>query len=233
MICRRLRLSSEVREVMRNGNPANDYLASVLSNEVKHRDDTRTARYIKAARFPEPKVFDGFIFDDVIFPESVSRDYFLDGVFLSDKRGVFLYGPPGTGKTHFAIATGIRACERGLKTRFWRAYDLCEALKSAASRNEFGKFQAVFKRLDCLIIDEFGFYPGDSEAISLLFELFCSSVYQKVGVVFTSNLSYDEWIVRAQETKMADALIDRINGMSHVIGFGGESHRYSVSAMTG
>lgn len=233
MICRRLRLSSEVRDVMKNGNPANDYLASVLSGEVKHRDDTRTMRYIKSARFPEPKSFNGFIFDNVIFPDSVSRDYFTDGVFLSDRRGVFLYGPPGTGKTHFAIATGIYACERGIKTRFWRAYDLCEMLKLAASRNELGKFQSSFKSLGCLIIDEFGFYPSDTGSIGLLFELFCSSIYQKVGCIFTSNLSYDEWIMRSQEKKMADALIDRINGMSHIIGFGGESHRYEVSAMTG
>lgn len=200
---------------------------------MRHRDEARAVRLIKAARFPEPKSFDGFVFDNLLFPESMSRDYFTDGVFLTDKRGVFLYGPPGTGKTHFAIASGMRACERGMRCRFWRAYDLAEALKCASSRNESGKFQAGFKKLDCIIIDEFGFYPVDSTATNLLFELFSSAIYQKVGFILTSNLSYDEWIGRSQEPKLADALIDRVNGSSHVIGFCGESRRYEASAMTG
>lgn len=232
MICRRLKLSKNVSIAMKTDNPGNEYMASVLSGEVAYRDETRAARLINAAKFPQHKVFEGYDFSKLCFPDEVTREYFLDGIFIDDKRGLFLYGSPGTGKTHFAIADGIRACERGLKVRFWRGYDLCEALRKAASRNEFAKFQAPFKKLDLLIIDEFGFYPGNHEAIRLLFELFCSSVYQKTAFIMTSNLNYDEWIENAEEPKVADAIIDRINGVSHVISFTGESKRFEQSAMT-
>jgi DNA replication protein DnaC len=55
------------------------------------------------------------------------------------KEGIVLCGNPGTGKTHLATALGLKACEKGLRVRFYTAAglvnDLLEAHKTMCSQN--------------------------------------------------------------------------------------------------
>ena len=58
---------------------------------------------------------------------------------VREYKNLILYGPVGTGKTHLAIAIGVKACQMGLKTKFFSVTELvlklAEARKQGTSRN--------------------------------------------------------------------------------------------------
>lgn len=231
IICKRLKLGAGVKDALKAKTEGSRFLRETLEREVEERDVRRANTFIKNARFPEHKTFADYDFENVQFPDGVAKTYFTECGFALDRRGLFLYGSPGTGKTHFAIATGMNACGMNCKTRFWRAYELSEALKLAAYRNETRTFFSRQKAFGLFIIDEFGFYPTEEAAMRLLFEFFCAVVYGKAGFILTTNLDFQEWIQRASEPKMAEAIIDRVVHLSHLVQFEGESMRLKTSAM--
>jgi len=75
-------------------------------------------------------------------------------------ENVVLLGPSGVGKTHIAIALGMEAVKRGIKTRFTSAADLLLFPSTAKRQN---RYLAVMKRSviapQLLIIDEIGYLP--------------------------------------------------------------------------
>ncbi len=230
-ICKKLQLSSITLDILHDGGEKANVLREALIQEVMFKRSKRARVLAQNAHFPNLKTFDDYDFEHVEFPNSVSSNYFTGTQFITDKHGLFLFGQPGTGKTHFSIASGIVACKAGMRVRFWRAYDLSEAMKRAAGRNELEKFLKDSRRYELSIIDEFGFYPTDAESMRLFFEYFSASVYERQAFILTSNLDFTEWIDRSAEPKMAEAVIDRIAHVSHLLKFSGESVRFENSQM--
>ncbi|GHU35217.1 hypothetical protein FACS1894105_03460 [Clostridia bacterium] len=83
-----------------------------------------------------------------------------------------MYGNVGAGKTHFAIATGIVACNAGFRTGFWRTASLVNALNEAKREGRLSKFMKQFYKLDLLICDEWGYVPIDYHKHSI----YCSII---------------------------------------------------------
>ena len=74
-----------------------EYLATVLGEEVAARESHGGEARVKAARFPAVKTLDDF---DFAFARSVKREtvlhlHQLD--FLAEQQNVIFLGPPGTG----------------------------------------------------------------------------------------------------------------------------------------
>lgn len=230
-ICRGLKLGYIVCDALQERTETAQILRQTLEKELQCKITRRANNLARIAKFPEEKRFDNYRFEGVVFPESVSKEYLTGDGYIKDQHGLFLYGPPGTGKTHFAIASGMYACSKGLRVRFWRAYDLAEALKKASVRNELSVFLKKSKSFDLTIIDEFGFFPTDVEAVKTFFEFFCSVVYERQAFVLTSNFDFNEWISRSSEPKISEAIVDRIVHVSHLIKFTGESARFENAVM--
>lgn len=87
------------------------------------------------------------------------------------KKNLVLYGPVGLGKTHMAIATGIAACQKGYKTKFFTVTGLVLELIEAKNNNVLEKFMKSIRNLDLLILDEWGYVPIDREASQLLYRV--------------------------------------------------------------
>ena len=64
--------------------------------------------------------------------------------FIREHKNLILYGPVGTGKTHLAIAIGVKACQMGLKTKFFSVTEL--VLKLAEARKQ-GTLEKLVKDL--------------------------------------------------------------------------------------
>ena len=104
----------------------------LLNEELTLRNENRRKRLIKRAVFPTYKSFEGYSYQNVKFPPAFCREELESLVFVPDKKNLVLYGPVGVGKTHMAVATGVKACNLGYKTKFYTVTEL--VLKLAEAR---------------------------------------------------------------------------------------------------
>lgn len=231
IICKRLKLGAGVKDALKAKTDGSRFLRETLEREVEERDVRRANTFIKNARFPEHKTFADYDFEKRAVSRGRCKDLFHRVRICPRSARLVPLWIAGNWQDALRNCNGHDACGMNCKTRFWRAYELSEALKLAAYRNETRAFFSRQKAFGLFIIDEFGFYPTEEAAMRLLFEFFCAVVYGKAGFILTTNLDFQEWIQRASEPKMAEAIIDRVVHLSHLVQFEGESMRLKTSAM--
>ncbi|WP_410525753.1 ATP-binding protein [Rickettsia endosymbiont of Culicoides newsteadi] len=116
---------------------------------------TRTLRAIqsriRAAKFPEKKDIDNFIFTDTpISQEQIMHLYSCE--FVNSSRNIVLIGGAGTGKTRLAIAISARAVRKGYKSKFFNLVDLANQLGCVVTRFESTLVKPLNKDPPCMIL---------------------------------------------------------------------------------
>ena len=86
------------------------------------------------------------------------------------------------------------------------------------------------KRLDLLILDEWGYVPVDKEGSQLLFRVISDS-YESKSLILTTNLEFSKWGGIFTDQQMAAAMIDRLIHHGHLLLFDGPSHRMEHALM--
>ena len=105
-----------------------DFLIELMKNEYDTRQAATRQRHIKAAHFPYLKTFDELDLhrfehlDEAYLNELATCD------FIKKRKNIVMIGNPGTGKTHLSIALGIKACNLGMKVKFYTAANLANSL---------------------------------------------------------------------------------------------------------
>ena len=89
---------------------------------------------------------------------------------------------------------------------------------------------AALRKLDLLILDEFGYVPIDLDQARLLFQVIADA-YETTSMIVTTNLEFARWGEILADTQMAAALIERIVHHGHHITFEGTSYRLENSLM--
>lgn len=146
------------------------------------------------------------------------------------KKNLVLYGPVGLGKTHMAIATGIAACQKGYKTKFFTVTGLVLELMEAKNNNVLEKFMKSIRNLDLLILDEWGYVPIDREASQLLYRVI-DDCYEHTSMILTTNLEFSKWGNIYTDSQMTAAMIDRIVHHGYLLIFEGRSYRVEHALM--
>jgi DNA replication protein DnaC len=195
-----------------------DFLFSLLREEVDSRDARALAERIKQARLPAFKSFDEF---DTAFQKGISKEQ-LDTLsrleWLDQAFNLILIGPPGTGKTHLALAVGNKAVREGYKVFFASMDSLTHILKTQEiSVKNAARLRFILKS-DLLIIDEVGYLPVSRTEANLFFGLI-SKLYQSASVIITSNKGFDGWAELLGDAVLATALLDRLTHKCQVLDF--------------
>ncbi len=206
------------------------FLMEALEQEIALREANKKLRLIKRGCFPVMKSFAGYDYSHVTLPPAMSRETLEQADFVSRQENLVLYGPVGTGKTHMAIATGIEACNRGWKTRFYTVADLILSLLAAKREERLDKLQKDLSSLDLLILDEWGYVPVDREGSQLLFRVVADS-YEKRSLLLTTNIEFSKWGSMFTDDQMAAAMIDRLVHHGHMFLFEGKSYRMEHALM--
>ena len=118
------------------------YLARLIELELIDREARMVERRIKAARFPSIKSLESFDFDAI---PTLNKKLVLDlarSEFVDRRENVIALGPSGVGKTNLAIALGVAACQRGIKTRFATAAAIVHELIEAHDEKRLLRLQS-------------------------------------------------------------------------------------------
>lgn len=213
------------REAEENNLTYENFLLTVLDQEICQREGNLQKNCVQKAKFPALKTLETFDFSAV--PElSAPRILNLaQGEYLARGENIIFVGSNGTGKTHLGIGLGIAACRRGKRVRFCTAPALVNELIEARQNYRLSKVEAAYNRLDLLVLDELGFVPFPRDGAELLFNLL-SSRYERRSTIVTTNLEFSHWPEVLGEETLAGALVDRLTHHAHIVTVTGDSYRF-------
>ena len=201
------------------------FLLALAEQEVAQRERNRIARRIKAARFPVLKELADFDFSCISRPNKQRVLELARGTYIQKAEPILLVGNPGLGKTHVATGLALAACRRGHKVRFYNAAGLVNELILAREEHRLSKFLATTLRQHLIVLDELGFIPFSPIGAQLIFQ-FCSTLYERVAMIVTTNLRFADWVQVFGDETLTAALLDRLTHHAHVLEFIGESYRF-------
>lgn len=228
-LCSRLRLGTAINDLALPEKEQKTIVRALGAVETD-RKIKAFARALNAAHLNPSRTLENYNFDGFQWPERLPQADFASCGFIQRAENIIMFGPSGTGKTRLANSIGVEAVRRGFRVLFVTVSDFVARLSMEYARARHLDYLAKLKRLDLLILDEFGFVSIDKTASELLFQV-VSSFYEKHSIIITSNLLFDEWGKMLPDPALATALLDRVIQYAHLLRFSGESYRLTHSLM--
>ena len=201
------------------------FLLALAEQEIAQREANRQRQCIQAARFPLLKELADFDFACV---PSLNKQRVLDlarGEYLAKAEPILLVGNPGLGKTHIAVGVALAACRQGHRVRFYTAAGLVNELIQAQDEHHLPRLLTAALKQKLIVLDELGFIPFSPLGAQLLFQ-FCSTLYERVALIITTNLKFADWPQVFGDERLTAALLDRLTHRAHILDFTGESFRF-------
>ena len=202
-----------------------DGLAILLQAERTHRENSRTQRLRKRAKFRYNALFENITFDS---SRGKDKDRIVElGTCEYIKAGtsVIITGPSGTGKSFLATAFGQQACLMGYSTQYYNMSKLLERLLLARVEGKIAKFFDKLAALDLLIIDDFGMRKLDGQQLQDFMEII-EDRHGMRSTIIASQLPVANWYgVLDKNTTIADAILDRLSRTSFRFELSGDSLR--------
>lgn len=201
-----------------------EFLDVMLQAEADYRDERKSSRRIKAAKFKIRAAFEDFDFtaNRSITKAQIKEIYSLK--WLEQGRPLILVGQTGVGKTFIAQAAGLHACTSGRSVLFMTMTTWLENLTLARSSGSYLKYRDKLAKPDILILDDFGMRKLTAMEAQDLCEMLEERSIGKSTVV-TTQLPLDHWSEVIADPVIADAIQDRLKHAALTFKITGESYR--------
>jgi len=200
------------------------FLLQLCELELIDRESRASERRLKAAKFPNHKTLDTFDFKSQPSINKVLVTELMRGEYIDKRENILLVGNSGTGKTHLATALGIAACGQGKRVRFFRVTELITQLMEAREERELIRLKKQLSKLDLLILDELGYVPASKVGSELLFDVI-STAYERLSLIVSTNLPFENWTEVLGSERLTGATLDRLTHRCHILEAAGESYR--------
>ena len=200
------------------------FLLQLCELELIDRERRAAERRLKAAKFPTHKTLESFDFTAQPSINKVLVTELLRGEYIDKRENILMVGSSGTGKTHLATALGIAACGQGKRVRFFRVTELITQLMEAREERELLRLRKQLAKLDLLILDELGYVPASKLGSELFFDVI-STAYERLSLIVTTNLPFENWTEVLGGERLTGATLDRLTHRCHILEARGESYR--------
>jgi DNA replication protein DnaC len=200
------------------------FLLQLCELELIERERRASDRRLKAAKFPTHKTLDSFDFKAQPSLNKLLVTELMRGEFIDRRENILLVGNSGVGKTHLATALGIAACGQGRRVRFFRVTELITQLMEAREERDLMRWKKQFAKFDLLILDELGYVPSSKLGAELLFDVI-STAYERLSLIVTTNLPFENWTEVLGSERLTGATLDRLTHRCHILEASGESYR--------
>ena len=200
------------------------YLLQLCELELIDRERRAAERRLKVAKFPTHKTLETFDFKAQPSVNKVLVTELIRGDYLDKRENILLIGNSGTGKSHLATALGIAACGQGKRVRFIRVTELITQLMEAREDRELMRLKRQLAKLDLLILDELGYVPASKAGSELFFDVI-STAYERMSLIVSTNLPFENWTEVLGSERLTGATLDRLTHRCHILETTGESYR--------
>jgi DNA replication protein DnaC len=205
-----------------------EWLAHLVENEWLDRENRKTQRNIRTARFRYQSSIDEI---DFTANRNLDKNQLLrlaDCTFIDRKENIILTGPTGVGKSFIASAFGYQACRMGHKVIYFNTIKLFNRLNMSKADNSFYREMDKIAKTDLLILDDFGLQPIQENNRMALLEIM-EDRHGKRSTLIASQIPVDKWHDLFDDQTIADAILDRLVHTSHRIVLKGDSLRKKKS----
>ena len=118
---------------------------------------------------------------------------------------LLVYGITGNGKTHLCEAAAAELLKRGIDCRLWAVADLVSKLKESISENTTEALMSKLKKLQALILDDWGQNYNSMWEEQKLEEIILAREREGLITIITTNLELD---------KLPDRVISRFRDIT-------------------
>lgn len=217
-------LERRSEECLSSGLHPFEYLRLVLEDERLNRKQRMAKALQNRAKFRSEAELEDW---DHTVERGLSKPQFKELVslgFYQNKENLILIGPTGTGKTHLAIALGKKLCRDNIGVKFCSVNLFLEECQAEKSSGRYLSFIKRMKKIDTLILDDFGLRNYSHEEATILVDLL-EERYRQGSVIITSQVTPDGWKRLFEDPVIAEATIDRMKNPSKLIALMGPTYR--------
>ena len=189
----------------------------IVDRQWSDRKNGHTSRLIKNATFKFPYASVENIRYDA--DRNLDKDLIsqlASGKYIKSKNNIIVMGAAGAGKTYIGCALGVSACRQFNKVKYIRLPELLEDLNIARGEGIYKKVIANYKKYQVLIFDEWMLTSLNEIQTADLFEII-ESRYDENSTIFIAQSAPKGWYQMIGESRIADAILDRIVHNSYEI----------------
>lgn len=204
-------------------------LEHVLGAEAGDKLQKRIERRINTCGLIERKTLEAF---DWAFQPSLDKALVMELArldFVGRHENLVITGKAGTGKSHILKAMTVRACERGVPTRYARCVDLLDDLHAGLADGTYPRRLKAWARPDMLVVDDVGLGQikkrGDEPTAAHTLYNLIDRRHGKVSTAFTSNIALSDWGKYLGDVTLTAAILDRVAEHAVRIDIDGPSYR--------
>ena len=206
---------------------ADEMIATLIQAEWNERENRRTERHIKQAKFRFHAAIEQIDYSTQRTPDKNTFIRFYDCSFIKRAENILISGPTGIGKTYIATALGYQACMMGYSVAYFNLQKLFTKLKIAKADGSYLKEMEKIEKKDLIILDDYALQKLDQNMSLTLLEII-EDRYKKRSAIIASQLPLEDWYDFCSGKTIADAIFDRIINASHKITMMGNSLRKNV-----
>lgn len=201
-----------------------EFIDVLLQAESESRNRRRTESRIKASKIRRTASFEDYDFTAKRSLTKAQLKEIQSLKWCDDGRPLVLIGQTGVGKTYLAHAAGLHACQAGKTVVCLSTTTFLEQLMLARTTNSYLKFKEHFIKPDLVVLDDFGMRKFTAVEAEDLREILEERSYGKATLI-TTQLPLDHWAEVIPDPVLAEAIVDRIDGLALKIKITGESYR--------